>query len=94
MKIEQFLLIKLMEECAELSQRASKTIQFGWDEKEPNQDKTNIERLQNELDDLLVMASLVGLDINLKEDKVVKKHDKILKYLEYSMKINEIKIHE
>lgn len=88
----QFLLVKLMEECAELSQRASKTIQFGELEIQSGQEKTNMQRLQNEFDDLLVMAIWCGLDPNITYEKVMVKKEKVFKYLEYSIRECELKI--
>jgi hypothetical protein len=74
MKQEQFLLIKLTEECAEVAQRALKQIQFGANQIQkgsevkngvaaPNKDAglTNGERLKNELTDLYVMVNLLQL---------------------------------
>ena len=46
MNKDKFLLLKVMEECAEVSQRASKLIQFGWDEVEAGQELNNQQRLQ------------------------------------------------
>ena len=92
MKLDQFFLLKLMEECAEVSQRASKTIQFGWDEIQPGQDKTNRERLQGEVYDLLCLAALLKLDISWDEEIFNKKKDKLLKYLKYSKDIGAMKV--
>lgn len=72
MNREQFLLTKLSEECAEVSQRALKQIQFGRDQVQkgtevkdgtPAPDKeigfSNARRLTNELIDLLAIAALL-----------------------------------
>jgi len=53
MTVEQLLLTQLMEECAEVAQRASKAIRFGLYETEPNQAYTNKERLLHEIQDFL-----------------------------------------
>jgi NTP pyrophosphatase (non-canonical NTP hydrolase) len=71
---EQFLLIKLTEECAEVAQRALKQIQFGANQiQKGNEVKdgvapsdkeaglTNAQRLKNELTDLYVMVNLLQL---------------------------------
>jgi hypothetical protein len=57
---EQFLLLKLAEECAEVAQRASKSIRFGHDEVQDGQPLTNAERLRNELADLLTTMCMIG----------------------------------
>jgi hypothetical protein len=78
MTIRQYYLTKLIEECAEVSQRAAKSIQFGADQAQaqsghavpdadggiPNeQTLSNKLRLSNELNDLLtVMTILQDLD--------------------------------
>lgn len=51
--VEKFLLLKITEECSELSQRASKAFMFGLSEVQEGQKLTNLERLRNELHDLL-----------------------------------------
>lgn len=69
---EQFILLKLSEECAEVSQRAIKQIQFGAHQiQKGNEVKdgvaapdkeaglTNGQRLDNELTDLIIMADLL-----------------------------------
>lgn len=66
---EQFLLLKMIEECAEVAQRASKQIQFGGFETQgkgsPSTNAsleaqfTNAERLRSELLDLTVITQLL-----------------------------------
>lgn len=71
---EQFILLKLAEECQEVAQRAIKQIQFGANQIQrgtevkggtPAPDKeaglTNGQRLNNELTDLSVMVNLLRL---------------------------------
>jgi hypothetical protein len=54
MNSDQYHLCKIAEECAEVSQRALKAMQFGLDEFQPGQDKDNLERLVEEFEDLLI----------------------------------------
>lgn len=98
MKMMQFLLLKLMEECAEVQQRASKMIQFGADETEPGQPFTNTERLREELNDLIATIHIIEqngfppfppAEFN---EIVSKKASKILKFLVYSKDIGALKI--
>lgn len=66
---EKFLLLKLIEECAEVAQRASKQIQFGAQEtqgkgspsKDPSPDTqlTNAQRLLGEIIDFAVIVDLL-----------------------------------
>ena len=51
--LERELLTILMEECAEVQQRASKMLRFGVNEVQPGQAATNAERLSAEVGDLL-----------------------------------------
>lgn len=53
---EQYLLICLMEECDEVSQRAAKALRFSLDEAQPGQDLTNAERICVELVDLVTVV--------------------------------------
>lgn len=62
----EHLLTCLMEECAEIievasrvSVRASKALRFGLDEIQPGQDRTNAQRLADELGDLLGVAGML-----------------------------------
>lgn len=64
---ERELLTILIEECAEVQQRATKLLRFGAAEVQPGQEKTNSERLANEIGDLVHMTTLldrVGLISN------------------------------
>ena len=56
---KQFLLFKLMEECAEVTHRASKQLQFGKDEIQKDQKESNAHRLKAETLDLRVMIYLL-----------------------------------
>lgn len=57
----QYRLLKVMEECTEVAQRASKQMQFGGDQVEPGQPFTNAERLRAEVLDL--RARLLSLEL-------------------------------
>jgi phosphoribosyl-ATP pyrophosphohydrolase len=56
---ERELLTILIEECAEVQQRATKLLRFGATEIQPGQEKTNSERLANEIGDLVHMTTLL-----------------------------------
>lgn len=78
----QYLLTCLMEECAEVAQRASKAIRFGLAEVQPGQELTNRVRLERELADILVVAGMLGLQPD--EATLATKPERIAKYSEYS----------
>ncbi len=103
---EQFLLLKLAEECMEVAQRCSKQIQFGSLEVQ-NTDShqsqlTNAERTKQELLDLFSLVTMLWERKYLPEIEFVefeiaktKKQDKLQKYLDYSAQLGilpEIKL--
>lgn len=85
----EYLLVKLMEECDELSQRAAKALIFGVNEIQVGQLLNNSERMNYEYNDLLAIANmLAGEDIMLFPDwdYIRKKQDKVEKWMEHSRK--------
>lgn len=92
MKIRQYYLLKLIEECAEVSQRASKSMQFGPEEIQKDQQKTNATRLRDEVEDLLTIIAILEnntddlpeLEFTESITRVVEKTEKVMKYLKYS----------
>lgn len=97
MEKHQFLLLKLSEECAEVSQRAIKQIQFGALEVQTGQGKDNAERLHDELVDLLCIIKMLiddreisSFDIKLFRDRFEQKKEKLQKYLDYSFELGEL----
>jgi NTP pyrophosphatase (non-canonical NTP hydrolase) len=56
---EQYLLTMLVEECAEVAQRATKALRFGLNETQPDQPYDNSVRLAHEIGDLLGVASMM-----------------------------------
>lgn len=59
MTLVDYLLVCLMEECGELSQRAGKAIRFGVEEVQPGQPLTNARRLVDEANDVLAILELL-----------------------------------
>ena len=98
MKKNQYLLLKLMEECAEISHIASKQIQFGKDsDNNGKYEKTNTTRLREELLDLLVVVRELQLDDQIpvwsrKDFTAAKKAklEKMQKYLNASSRLGEL----
>lgn len=84
----QYLLIKLAEEGAEVSQIALKTAQFGLYEQHPNLEETNLERIQKELNDLFGIVEMLNTEFgcNLFENSILVKEKihKVNHYAKYS----------
>lgn len=60
MTLNQYFLIKLAEEAAEVAQIALKTAHFGLSEIQPGRTETNVERIYGELNDVLAMVHRLG----------------------------------
>lgn len=93
----QKLLLKLMEECDEVSQRASKQILYGKNEVQDGQSLTNQQRLEGELQDLFIIIAMLveneeiadasfGIDIDNRVSIDVKRA-KVERYLDLSDKL-------
>lgn len=92
MLIVQEELGELAMELIHLQQTISKTMRFGMAEQRPGY-KTNIERIQDEFND--VLGSLVklrqyGIDLAPDCDKIVAKAEKVTEYTGYSKKLGVI----
>ena len=91
---EQFFMAKIAEECMEVAQRALKLSQFGIDEVQSGQDKTNGERLSDELDDLIgVLTAANNADVFTYEPNttaVIAKRDKLEKYYKLSLSLGKV----
>lgn len=85
----EHLLTKLMEECAEVAQEASKASLFGMEEVMPGQPLTNRERTLKELNDLWAVCEMLGLQ-HVDRDAVERKKEKVLKYMAYAESIGTL----
>lgn len=84
---KEYLLVCLMEECAEVAHRASKALRFGLEEKEFTGSSNNQERLEGELDDLMGVLSMLegeGMVSGQNNLAVVAKIKKVERLMEYS----------
>lgn len=97
MKKNQFLLLKLMEECAEVIQRAAKQIQFGKDEVQKDREESNQQRLKGELLDLVSVAILLINDGEIPQwshgelvDAALVKTAKMQRYLKLSADLGQL----
>jgi hypothetical protein len=98
MDSEQYLLGKLAEECSELAQRALKAQQFGLDEVQEGQSKSNRERLLEEyLDVIIIMAFLekrcgvqATASSELSEANFQAKLEKVAKYAALAQRLGKL----
>lgn len=91
LKGKELLLVLVMEECAEVAQRASKSIRFTDSEVQLDGDNSlnNSERMLSEFNDLVAVISMLynkHISYLIDEDLVAKKKEKIKKWMEYSRK--------
>lgn len=85
-----YLLILLIEECAEIIQRACKAIRFGMEEVQPGQPLNNRDRLQEEINDFYGVDQLlyeVGLSAPSNSLSIAAKKAKVHKYMLYSQNL-------
>lgn len=95
---EKYLFTLIQEECAEISQVASKIVRFGLLETRPGGELNNLERIKEEIVDLLGVVSFIEQKLGVQlinnvpfiDDKILKKIDKIKKYMEYSRNRGEL----
>lgn len=97
MNRKEYLLLIAMEECNEISHRISKVLRFGEDEIQYGQSLTNIERLKQEVNDLVVVFDLLleeGIDVysegNTAHIKKLKR-EKIEKWMNHSKNRGNLK---
>lgn len=84
----EHLLWILAEECAEVTQRASKAARFGLLEIQPEQSLTNEERLAGEVADIYGVVELLQENGHLgpiSESAIRAKQMKVEKFLQYSV---------
>lgn len=84
----EHLLSILGEECAEVAQRSSKAMRFGMDEIQPGQEKSNEERIWQEMNDLAAIGEML-IEMRgsggLSRDAIEAKKAKVEKFLLYSI---------
>jgi hypothetical protein len=93
MKINKslYLLILIIEECAEVIQEVCKAIRFGLDEVRPSQELTNGQRINYEINDLACVIDLAAKEKIINQtiyfDMRARKEEKVRKYMNYSRDI-------
>lgn len=90
MNRQQMLLVKLMEECNEVAQRASKCINFTMEEIQPDNPGVgnNAERMMGEFNDLFAIVEMLHEEGHVpflfSQKQIEEKKIKVEKYLLYS----------
>lgn len=91
----EYLLLKLMEECAELSVEASKASLFGLHDVNPNTGIYNWDSVEREAKDvasiLYILRDNFGLNILPTEAEHEAKQEKLAVYYEYHLKSKKIR---
>lgn len=96
MTLQQYHLVKLSEEAAEVAQIALKAAHFGLSERHPERTENNAQRIYAELNDLLAMVHRLGevsngeffFDIGQPDHVAIsKKLEKVQRYLAYSQSL-------
>lgn len=80
----EHLLDILIEECAEVIQRATKAKRFGLHEVQPQQELTNAQRIVYELNDIVAVADMFMPPHWMNEEMLEAKRTKVERFLEYS----------
>ena len=85
MNYQQYLLTKLAEEASEVSQNALKACLFGYESKDPREinGQTNLEKLINEINDLMAVLYLLQIMEAPDRDWMERKAKKVNEYYEF-----------
>ena len=92
--LKTYLLMRLAEEAAEITQAVSKCVLYSPGHTAPEYDKTNLQNLEAELNDLLGTVKLlkaVGVNLYLSKQAQYEKAVKIARYAEISANIGTLK---
>lgn len=88
---QDHLMLRVMEECAEVAQRVSKASAFGLGEVQPGQDRDNTRRVMDEFHDLVAVMEMAGFDPRtLDEEMIAAKKAKVERYLAYSRQVGRL----
>ncbi len=93
MNTEQLYLLKLSEECLEVAKVCSKAIQFGLDNTNPKERKTNAVLLNEELNDIQASVEMLqdrGFTYKVDRKAIQRKKAKVINYREYSRELGKV----
>lgn len=82
-----YLLVCLMEECAEVQHACAKALRFGLDDHHPSKGMSNVEDLMKELDDVYAIVALLqdeGIELDGSLGRIIEKKAKVSAYMKYS----------
>jgi hypothetical protein len=97
MRLEELIVVELIEELAELQHALSKCLRFGPYDKEKESDKTNFENAIAEYSDVCAMILILrrtGTELVYDKDRMVEKLNRHVKYLHRSFDNNVIEVNE
>ena len=87
MNKQQHLLLKLSEECSEVIKEVHKILLFGLNNIGPNDSKTNLEKLQIELNHLFAAVEMlheVGVPWRIDNKVVIQKKSQVKEFMKYA----------
>lgn len=90
MNWQDYLLRKLAEECLEVAHRVCKADTFGLGEVQPGQDRTNAQRIGDEVVDVIAVLGMLasaGVELDTEADlhaRIEAKQRKVLEFAELS----------
>lgn len=92
MNLQQYILICLVEECAELTKDCAKALRFGLDDKWQDYplNRTRIKQEANDVVALLQILSDLGVDAKIDVDMVLKKIGRVFTFAAYSVLRGEL----
>ena len=94
---DQCLLLILAEECAEVSQRVTKSLRFGLSNIQDGQPLDNTARLEGEINDLLALLEMlwsrdvISRDKCLDRNAIYEKWRRVHKYMDLSKSLQMVK---
>jgi hypothetical protein len=91
MNREQMLLVKLIEECAEISKVATKALRFGMNSIQPSSGETNRKLLKEEHKDymatLMLLQDETGVFFSMTNDEIRERKARIEEYFKVSQNL-------
>lgn len=92
---QDYLIMCLAEECAEVAQRCMKAMRFGRDQIQTGHTETNAKRIEGELTDLIAVVDMLiasqVIDEPADPDKLEAKKSKVIKYYDMAVGLGHAK---
>ena len=87
MNRQEHLLIKLIEECAEVQKAAAKALEFGLENKNPDTRLSNAKEIAHELDDVMAIVQMLrpGFTWIIDYDAIAMKKAKVERYMQQAI---------